>query len=87
MNTKTVYRLPLLLLLVGAFALAPQAPVQASDTEAKREQLLKRLKIRAQNCAKIQRMQCVFSCARSMSLLNQGKLQELQVEMKKCKAI
>ncbi|MDJ0777204.1 MAG: hypothetical protein QNJ85_05020 [Gammaproteobacteria bacterium] len=86
MKAKLVYRLPILLLL-ATLAAAPVASVQASDTEAKREQLLKRLKIRAQNCAKIQRMQCVFSCARSMSLLNQGKLQELQEEMKKCKAV
>ena len=86
MKTKITYRLPILLLLC-AFAVTPVATVQASDSETKREQLMKRLKARAQNCAKIQRMQCVFSCARSMSLLNQGKLQELQAEMKKCKAI
>ena len=87
MKAKTCYRLPLLLLVLCALTAPPLTTVQASDAETKREQLLKRLKIRAQNCAKIQRMQCVFACARSMSLLNQGKLQELQVEMKNCKAI
>ncbi len=88
-KTKACYRLPILLLLC-TIATVPVTTVQASDNEAsetKRQQLLKRLKIRAQNCAKIQRMQCVFSCARSMSLLNQGKLKELQEEMKKCKAV
>ncbi len=86
MKLKRIHRLPLLLLILSAFVVPPLATVHASDSESKREQLLNRLKIRAQNCAKIQRMQCVFACARSMSLLNQGKLEDLQVEMKKCKA-
>ncbi len=86
MKMKRICGLPLLLLIMSAFVAPPVTMVHASDSETKKELLLNRLKIRAQNCAKIQRMQCVFACARSMSLLNQGKLEELQVEMKKCKA-
>lgn len=62
------------------------AQSSTSDAELKRDLLLKRLKARAQNCARVKRSECVFACARSMSLLHEGKLQELKQEMQKCKA-
>ncbi len=86
MKLKRICRLPLLLLIMSAFVLPPLTTAYASDSDAKKELLLKRLKARSQNCAKIQRMECVAACARSISLLHQDKLEELQVEMKKCKA-
>ena len=76
----------LLALLAAIAAPVPLMAQSSSDIELKRDLLMKRLKARAQNCARVKRSECVFACARSMSLLNEGKLQELKEEMKKCKA-